>query len=134
MQKIGEIYAIRTPDVVYIGSALGSSLSPWSSHLRLLKAGKHHCSTLQRSFMNDPTCLTFQILEMKIEQHDLPDRERFWTRKLNGVNALPGRFVRQEKNELIAERIKAGMTYREISGELGVSLGKVAKVKTQFGL
>jgi len=26
------------------------------------------------------------------------------------------------------------MTYREISGELGVSLGKVAKVKTQFGL
>lgn len=133
MQASGQIYMVSIDDVNYIGQALGSSLSRWSTHLKLLNSNKHHCKILQNKFNEfGIEAMSFKILKTKVNQEYLNNEENLFTKKFNGVNAYAGNYSKIEKKKLIANDILAKIPYREIAQKHNVSLGLVAKVKSVY--
>lgn len=132
MQKYGQVYAMRIGDITYIGKAIGSALSRWSSHIRLLRGRRHHCQALQDAFDDlGLEGITFSIIKDKVPEELLTHEEHAYTKELGGVNALPGHIVREDKARQVLNDINNGLKYRDIAVNHGVSLGYVAGVKAR---
>lgn len=133
MQATGQIYMVSIGEVNYIGQALGSSLSRWTTHLKLLRQKRHHCKPLQIKYdelgIHE---ISFKILKIKVPQEELNNEENFFTIKFNGINAHAGRYAKLEKKKLILEDIIAKIPYREICKKYDVSLGLVSKIKSVY--
>lgn len=132
MDKYGQIYAIEIGGSIYVGKAIGSSISRWSTHIRNLKSGKHHCAKLQNAFdKEDITSATFKILKDKVHEDFLTHEECRFTKELGGINEMPSHILREEKQAKILDDIKAGIAYRRIAELHNVSLGTISGIKTK---
>lgn len=132
MQKFGQIYSMRIGGTTYIGKAVGSALSRWAAHIRLLRDRRHHCRALQDAFdTSGLEGVTFSILRDKVPEDLLTHEEHTYTKKFDSVNALPGHVVREQKALQVLSDIKNGIKYRDISANRGVSLGYIASVKAK---
>lgn len=132
--RYGQIYSIRWNGGSYVGQSKSGSMARWARHVALLKASKHHNDSLQRAYYTFGLCgLSFSVLETDVFFDDLDDREAAWTERLGSVNAITPRKVREERADQVLELINSGRTYREISKEMGVSLGTVSYIKQRYG-
>jgi Uri superfamily endonuclease len=133
MNRLGEVYLLEIAAIKYVGSAIGFSNRRWCEHLRLLRKGRHHCVELQDAFnLHGVTGLTFRVLESSINSEILKDREYELSKALNSINALPGKFIKQEKRDLIIECLDRQVSYREISKLHQISLGSISKIKQEY--
>lgn len=133
MQATGQIYLISIDEVNYIGQSIGSSLSRWSSHLRLLKANKHHCRILQDKFNEKGiTSVTFKIIKDNIPNENLNYEENLNTNLYNSINNYVGNYIKIEKKKLILDDILAKVPYRKIAEKHNVSLGLISKIKSIY--
>lgn len=131
--RFGEIYAIRCGAGTYIGSALGYATRRWAEHLRLLRAGRHHCLKLQAAFdESGVTSFSFSVLFEGIAECDLRAIEYEQTIALAGINALPAAEVRKDKQRAVCLDIQSGIPYRKIASKYGISLGTVAAIKAKY--
>lgn len=87
------IYAIRNTinGRVYIGSSARFVSVRWTEHRKLLRAGRHHSLTLQRSWTKHSE-LSFEIvlIEAVADISVLADREQFWIDATQATNARFG--------------------------------------------
>jgi hypothetical protein len=133
MEATGSIYMISIGDINYIGQALGTALSRWSSHIRLLRSNKHHCKALQESFNELGIAgVSFRILKEKIAHSELSNMENIFTIQFKGINAYAGRYAKIEMKKLIAQDIVDKIPYRTIAKKHNVSLGMISKVKSLY--
>lgn len=133
--RYGEIYKIETPGGVYIGQCVGWATGRWSQHLRLLRAGRHHCAALQESYTDGGiSSFAFSVLEAEVPEEELDDREFHHQTKHEGrcISMPPWKAVRHQKQMAILDRIKQGIPYRRIADEFDVSLGTVGNVKKRY--
>src|SRR5215468_7946604 len=67
---------------VYIGSAVNLP-SRWKLHRSLLRRGKHHSRSLQRSWCkHGATAFVFELIEPVDDRKRLIEREQFWINSL----------------------------------------------------
>lgn len=92
------IYAIRNTlnGRVYIGSSSRAVLVRWTEHRKLLRAGRHHSLTLQRSWSkHGEAAFEILLIEAVADLSKLVEREQFWidahrsTDKRFGFNRWP---------------------------------------------
>jgi hypothetical protein len=127
--RYGEIYCIRWNGGSYVGQTKRISMNRWFTHISLLKQGKHHNKSLQEAFYAVGLCgLSFSVLEAGIHPNDLDTREALWTDQLGSVNSRPRAIVKSDKTEKVLELIRLHKTYRDISSELGISLGSISSI------
>lgn len=133
MKKIGEIYLIEINGINYVGSANGSCISRWSTHLRLLKNDAHHNKKLQQLFnCHGIKNFKFSVIETNVDSDNLLEKEYIWSKGLLSINKLPNQYIKQEKYEEIFNLIKSGENYRNISKKLNVSLGVISKINSYY--
>lgn len=81
------IYCIRNAlsGRIYVGSAVKLQRR-WYLHCSLLRRGKHHSQTLQRSwFKHGPSAFSFEVLEIIEDRSQLVEREQHWIDALNST-------------------------------------------------
>jgi group I intron endonuclease len=91
-KKIGGVYAIRNTvsGRVYVGSSYNIK-DRWASHRHLLRQGKHHAVTLQRSWTkHGPDAFVFEILEVVDDTNQLFTREQYWMDLLGAASPTKG--------------------------------------------
>lgn len=133
--RYGEIYKIETPKHIYIGQALGVSISRWFCHLKSLKQQKHSNKVLQGNYRKyGITSFKFSIIESGIKEENLSEREIYWTEKLKGINRLPSKYVSFKKKAVIIKELnrKKRENFRSLSKKYGVSLGTLSKIYRQY--
>jgi predicted GIY-YIG superfamily endonuclease len=136
MYYVYKIENTKTGDV-YIGSS-SNPFSRWTHHFSWLKHNRH-TTKFQEAYNNSNlTEWIFSILDTSETRKEIFKKEALYYEQLNPtLNSKPiidTTRKREKMNLAIVERLKEGLSYREISKELNVSLGKITYVNREYGI
>jgi group I intron endonuclease len=134
---------------VYIGSTTIDTDWRWSTHLALLRRGKHHNRHLQRAWDKyGESAFSFEVVEQGTTQEDVREKERSWISKFFGKGCYntsmegagrPTEVSRFAVRECVKKALENGITSVEkleayVQQSLGDSVRKDAIADVMRGL
>lgn len=133
--SVYQIHNRQTGDC-YIGSTSGMPGSRWPTHIRLLRAGRHHSEPLQQAWNESKIGdWDFRLLEVDIPVEQQSVREAEWLRKLRpcyNVDAKPKLKKNAAEIETVLTLRKQGKTLRHIATVTEKSLGWVCSTLSRY--
>lgn len=123
------IYAIQNckTGMTYVGQTLMNFGDRRDSHFSLLSNKKHHCTTLQEDYNNDPESFSFLILE-DCNESEIDERETYYiayfkrlglsyNKFSGGRSGYTGPPLSDEAKRIIGEKNREHMLGRKASDE-----------------
>lgn len=127
----GEVFGTKTKTWNADLAAVLGPISPESDWGKSLKSGVHGASKNEGSVNTDPPGTAFTMMFTKqrgVQSQDVAPCEVRMVRGMHGESVWQSRWKEEGQIAQVVEMLKEGMTQREISTEMNLSVGKVNKL------